>query len=96
MPDEVKLEVRRTLSSTQQLITVGSHTNNGRTNKGSAENIQTKKYRGVGYSYEITNKIIINLGNNGMTVLLRLINITWKTGELHAKRLEENWYREDD
>ena len=31
-------------------------------------------------SDQITNEMIINLGSNGMAVLLRLINITWKTG----------------
>ena len=33
-------------------------------------------------SDQITNEMIINLGSNGMAVLLRLINITWKTGQL--------------
>ena len=33
-------------------------------------------------SHQITNVMIINLGSNGMAVLLRLINITWKTGQL--------------
>ena len=33
-------------------------------------------------SDQITNEMIINLGSNGRAVLLRLINITWKTGQL--------------
>ena len=33
-------------------------------------------------SNQITNEMIINIGRNGMAVLLRLINITWKTGQL--------------
>ena len=33
-------------------------------------------------SDQITNEMITNLGSNGMAVLLRLINITWKTGQL--------------
>ena len=33
-------------------------------------------------SDQITNEMIINLGSNGMAVLLRLINIIWKTGQL--------------
>ena len=33
-------------------------------------------------SNQIANEIIINPGSNGMAVLLRLINITWKTGQL--------------
>ena len=36
-------------------------------------------------SDQITNEMIINLGSNGMAVLLRIINITWKTGQ----RLED-------
>ena len=31
---------------------------------------------------QITNEMIINIGSNRMAVLLRLINITWKTGQL--------------
>ncbi len=33
-------------------------------------------------SDQITNAMIINLGSNCMAVLLNLINITWKTGQL--------------
>ena len=33
-------------------------------------------------SNQITNEMIINIGSNGMAVLLRLINNTRKTGEL--------------
>ena len=32
-------------------------------------------------SDQITNEMIINLGSSGMTLVLRLINITWKTGQ---------------
>ena len=40
-------------------------------------------------SDKITNEMIINLGSNGMAVLLRLINITWKTGQLPKDTLTE-------
>ena len=33
-------------------------------------------------SDQITNEMIINLGSNGLAVLLRIINITCKTGQL--------------
>ena len=43
--------------------------------------IKLKLHKAPG-SDHITNEMIINLRSNGMAVLLRLINITWKTGQL--------------
>ena len=47
--------------------------------KAALRNLKLHKAPG---SDQLTNAMIINLGSNGMAVLWRFTNITWKTGQL--------------